>query len=272
MRVKNAVKKGLDSFRLKMIALAIMTIDHLAAYKIITLSKDINAVMRMAGRVAAPLFLFLLAEGLRHTKSKIKYTARLYICGAVLQAVNEIAAIILLRQGIGLHIGNIFQTFFFTALYVTCLDMIMQKKKNIVKSLVLMAVPLLLIFAHIYLPKFSVFLNIFMPSPFLVEYSFLFVLLGVIWYAANDKKIACAILAGLSVVSALVDHRFFAGSYGFTFAHLFYPTQWLMIFAAPFILLYNGGKGKIRLKYLFYAYYPAHQYLFFIISVFLLKR
>lgn len=267
-----AVKKGLDSFRLKLIALIIMTIDHLAAYKILTLSKDINAAMRMAGRIAAPLFLFLLVEGLRHTRSKIKYTLRLYVSGAALQAVNEVTAAVLLRQGIGLQIGNIFQTFFFTAFYITCLDMMIKEKRHIAESLALMAVPPLLVFTYIYFPKFSVFFNIFMPSPFLIEYSFLFVLLGVIWYMANDKKITCAILGGFSVLGALIDHRVFEGPYGFTFAHLFYPTQWLMVFAAPFILLYNGEKGRIRLKYLFYAYYPAHQYLFFVISVFLLKR
>jgi hypothetical protein len=267
-----AVKKGLDSFQLKLIALVIMTIDHLALYRILPVSGDINTLMRVAGRIAAPMFLFLLARGLRHTKSKIKYTLRLYAAGAALQAVNEAVRVILLRQGIRLEIGNIFQTLFYAALYITCLDMMIKQKRNIIKSAVIMTLPLLLIFAHIYLPDFSVFLNIFLPSPFLGEYSFLFVILGMMWYFANDKIVTCSILAGFSVFSALVSHRIFPEFYGFTFVHMFYPTQWFMILSAPFIMLYNGEKGKTGLKYFFYVYYPAHQYLFFIISVFLLKR
>ena len=268
----NIIKKGLDSFQLKLVALVIMTIDHLAAYRILPVSNDVNSAMRMAGRIAAPLFLFLLARGLRHTKSKIKYTLRLYFSGAVLQMVNEIAENFFLRQGKSFQIGNIFQTLFYAALYITCLDMIINKKSNIAKPAALMAAPFLLVFAHIYLPNYSVILNILLPSPFSVEYSFLFVLLGVIWYALNDKIMSCAMLLGLSALSFLIDYRVFSNPYGFTFAHMFYPSQWLMILAVPFIMLYNGEKGKIGLKYLFYAYYPLHQYLFLLVGAYLLER
>ncbi|MCL1794356.1 MAG: conjugal transfer protein TraX [Oscillospiraceae bacterium] len=263
------IKRGLDSFQLKIVALFLMTIDHLAAYRVLPVSGDVNALMRIFGRIAAPLFLFLLARGLRHTKSKIKYTLRLYVAGAALQAANEIAGAYFLEQGTILQIGNIFQTLFYAALYITCIDMMAkrkEKKGNAAKSSALMAASLLLVFAHMYLPDFSAFFSIFLPSPFLVEYSFLFVLLGVAWYMANDKIISCAALFVFSLVSLAIDHRVFSNPYGFTFAHMFYPTQWFMMLALPFMALHNGERGKIRLKYLFYAYYPLHQYLFFFIA------
>jgi len=269
------IKKGLNSFQLKIIALVIMTVDHLAAYRVLPVSGEVNVAMRVVGRAAAPLFLFLLAEGLRHTRSKIRYTLRLYIAGAALQAVNEVARVFLLGQGMGLQIGNIFQTLFYAALYITCIDQLHTPHSTLhtkTKSAAVMAAPFLLIFAHIYLPGFSAFLNVFLPSPFSVEYSFIFVLLGVVWYLANSKLTACAVLAVLSVFGALVDYRVFANPYGFTFEHMFYPIQWLMILALPFILLYNGEKGKVRLKYLFYAYYPAHQYLLFILGLYFSQR
>lgn len=46
--------------------------------------------------------------------------------------------------------------------------------------------------------------------------------------------------------------------------------QWMMIFALPFLLSYNGKRGK-GFKKLFYIYYPAHVYLYYLISVFLFK-
>ena len=33
--------------------------------------------------------------------------------------------------------------------------------------------------------------------------------------------------------------------------------QWAMVFALPFMLLYNGERGR-GLKYFFYLYYPLH--------------
>ena len=41
--------------------------------------------------------------------------------------------------------------------------------------------------------------------------------------------------------------------------------QWMMIFALPFMLMYNGKKGK-GLGRLFYIYYPVHLVIIHIIS------
>ena len=34
--------------------------------------------------------------------------------------------------------------------------------------------------------------------------------------------------------------------------------QWYGLATLPLLALYNGKRGRIRLKYLFYIYYPAH--------------
>ncbi|WP_032506442.1 TraX family protein, partial [Streptococcus mutans] len=46
--------------------------------------------------------------------------------------------------------------------------------------------------------------------------------------------------------------------------------EWLEIFAAPLMLMYNGKRGKGN-KYLFYAFYPLHIYLLYTLSVLLYR-
>jgi hypothetical protein len=47
--------------------------------------------------------------------------------------------------------------------------------------------------------------------------------------------------------------------------------QWLMVFAAIPLFLYNGKRGRGG-KYFFYIFYPAHIYLFYVIAWFLNAR
>ena len=56
----------LDAFQLKVIALLSMTADHLGACGLVP--EALVPLCRTAGRMAAPLFLFLVTEGMRHTR------------------------------------------------------------------------------------------------------------------------------------------------------------------------------------------------------------
>ncbi len=44
-----------------------------------------------------------------------------------------------------------------------------------------------------------------------------------------------------------------------------FEFQWMMIAALPFIILYNGERGRYSLKYLFYAFYPLHIWILYFI-------
>ena len=75
----------LSSFWLKVIALLTMTIDHigfmLEGYAGL---ETTAAIFRHIGRLALPLFCFMIAEGAMHTKSFRKYALRLGIMASLI--------------------------------------------------------------------------------------------------------------------------------------------------------------------------------------------
>lgn len=65
---------GLTDTGLKTIALAVMVLDHISYF--FGYTGQIPAWFSMAGRAAAPLFLFCLVEGFVHTRSRRRYFLR----------------------------------------------------------------------------------------------------------------------------------------------------------------------------------------------------
>ena len=68
--------KGLSGSALKIIALVSMTVDHIAYYLMEHGSWTYD-MMRTVGRMAFPIFAFLLVEGYDHTRSTRKYALSL---------------------------------------------------------------------------------------------------------------------------------------------------------------------------------------------------
>lgn len=63
---------GISSFELKVIAILCMTIDHIGAVLL-----PQYRILRVIGRVAFPIFAFLIVEGVYHTKNIKNYIVRL---------------------------------------------------------------------------------------------------------------------------------------------------------------------------------------------------
>ena len=77
----------LDSFRLKTIAAASMLVDHTAA----AFPETFPLWFRAIGRLAWPLFAFLLAESFRHTKNTQALLFRLFAFGIISQVPYNLA-------------------------------------------------------------------------------------------------------------------------------------------------------------------------------------
>ena len=68
--------------KLKWLAIIAMTVDHIA-YLFVEQNTLLYYFMRMFGRLTAPIMVFLLTEGYRHTRSRKKYLARLFMFAGI---------------------------------------------------------------------------------------------------------------------------------------------------------------------------------------------
>lgn len=69
----------LNSFQLKCLALITMIIDHTANALNYCIPTKVYILMRGIGRLAFPIYAFLLVEGFMHTRNRNKYVSRLLL-------------------------------------------------------------------------------------------------------------------------------------------------------------------------------------------------
>jgi len=85
----------LDEFWIKIIAYVTMTLDHIGMYlRSYYISSDlgyqVGTVFRMFGRIAFPLFVLMLAEGLHYSKNRGKYISRIAIMWGIMLCADII--------------------------------------------------------------------------------------------------------------------------------------------------------------------------------------
>ena len=118
-----------SSFIIKLIAIVTMTIDHigvfLTMYPSYSTAYAFGNVFRIIGRIAFPLFAFMLVEGAFHTKNWKRYVLRLL---PILVAV--LIAQVVMDYGFNYKLdqGNIFIDLVLGLLMIVCFE---NKKKTI---------------------------------------------------------------------------------------------------------------------------------------------
>lgn len=92
-------KRGLSQESLKLIACMTMLVDHLAVIIVMGslysthhgMRLEIYETMRLIGRIAFPIYCFLLAEGSAHTHNPVRYGLRLAICALLSELPYDLA-------------------------------------------------------------------------------------------------------------------------------------------------------------------------------------
>lgn len=287
--IKNKIMRGLSSYQLKLLAVIFMTLDHLGAYGFeIPVFDAYNSNLRLIGRLAMPLFLFVLTQSIRFTRNRPRFLLRLYL-GAIGVGLFVTVTNYLFGDSVGVFIqSNILYTYFYVALYVTLLEGLIssiqaqngQKTMRYTFGLLATCIPHFLA-ECLYNLNFMDYgmdlrhtmlmgdlLGSFFCSPLRVEYGFLFVLMGICMYFAGSKYAKAGVLvifAGICYAGGFLDIfawdipavRWLFNTFSLHFV-VGYP-QYYMVLAAPIMLLYNGEKGRSD-KWFFYAYYPLHRY------------
>lgn len=282
--------KGLTAFQIKVIALVCMTLDHIASFGFeIPVVARYDTYLRAVGRIAAPLFLFLLAESVRHTKSKPKFVLRLYLAGMGV-GLFDAAMNLFFGDVLGYRTpGNIIFTFFYAALHIVLIEgvicawqdryfrkvallscvLILSLIPSIFFNAIYHAVPMGDSMASWIIPQ--QLRSSLIPSFYDVDYGIGLVVLGVVFYFVKTKKRQCCVFALfclLCVIGAIVGRYHYniyrVSLFGFTNTFLDF-FQCRMVLALPFMALYNGERGR-GYKWFFYGYYPLHRQLIVIIS------
>ena len=215
-------KLSLTGNQLKLIALVTMTIDHVGMELF-----PRQLILGIIGRLAMPIFAYMIAEGCRHTRNKAKYLLTMLAFAAVCQAVYFFA--------MGSLYMCILVTFSLSICLIFLLERSMTEKSAAAYALFGCAAAAVYVLCEV-LP------GLLPGIDFRVDYGFWGVMLPVFIYLGKTRSEALVMSAlGMTLLSAACGY-----------------IQWYSLAALPLLALYSGQRGKYKMKYLFYIYYPAH--------------
>ncbi|MCD8390241.1 MAG: conjugal transfer protein TraX [Firmicutes bacterium] len=213
---------GFTQNQLKVIAAVFMAADHVG----VELLPELD-ILRIIGRLSLPIFAFFIYEGCKHTRSKLKYLARIFLLGLLCMAgyyvyADEIFGNILITMSLSICV--IYGIQFFksqicggnrilgAAVAVGCIC-----GAAVVCSLVYIDYGI----CGVLLPVFAEIFD---------------------GYSSRNKQIP---LIGFTIGLLLLSWQWGG-------------NQYISLLSLPLLAAYNGERGKRNMKYFFYWFYPAH--------------
>ncbi len=279
----------LSSFILKITAIASMTFDHVGWMLAETVGYNFWLVQlfRIIGRIALPLFCFMITEGVLHTKRIGHYFLRLGIMGTLVSGAILLVEYLPMFDGFSVRTeGNIFVDLLLGAIAVFFLT-----RKEIYYK-VLAIIPLgigVASFIAMGLEMQGMLIHWF---PFFLrpQYHFYGILMIILFYYAyllkdlflkqysNNSGIPVESLAGTNVerIASNLFAILMIVIATMIYYALFYilPSRWVFwdapmqnaaIISSAFILFYSGKRGYNAkwFQYGSYIYYPLHMLIIF---------
>lgn len=242
----NKLKKfDISSTGLHFLAMGLMLCDHMWAM-LFPAAEWLTCI----GRIAFPIFAFLIVEGYTHTNDFRKYLMRMLIFALI----SEIPFNLMYANSIFYPFHqNVLWTFLLSLLLIKLIEKI-DKKFNSLAAAGLTVGVVLVGFLFGYLS--------------MVDYYGVGIVTVLIFYVFRDKNWKCFL--GQFVCLYILNVNILGGYYynvdifGF---HLEIVQQGIALFALFPIWLYQGRQGSNRkgVRFFYYAFYPAHMLILYVI-------
>ena len=240
----------MTAFVLKIIALTCMIIDHMG----VVFPEFFPDYFRVIGRLAFPVYVYLIAEGCRHTRSMPKYLLRLGIFALVSQIPFDLAV----HHKSLSEVSFITDTNVFYTLFLGVLSIYGYQK---LKDMGMMKL----------LPRLIPLVAIGLAELLGTDYGGFGVLFIFLMFVIQGKKPRLAAMAlcccyefhfvlpalALAIAERILGRVWFGQSLA-----PYLDMRWIMmlvvcLLSVPLAAMYNGQRGPAA-KWWFYAAYPVH--------------
>lgn len=330
MSLNNVAKtksKGISGSTLKLIAIITMLIDHTAAtildnylikkgmYDIDWSNYDasqkffseygflynLDSLMRCVGRIAFPIFCFLLVEGMVHTRNKLKYSLRLGFFAIISEVPFDLAltgevffwnyqsVYFTLLIGLLVMIGfdrveqswkdmkwlnlSAFAGAIFTGLFITYaiqyfMSYIMNSYPGFEISVLMLDVlrvifSIVMVLTYVIMRKKK---SIMLTNVLFTKLGILFLSMYLAYLIHTDYgAFGVLTIAIMYLLHKNKSHSMLGGCITLTIMSFGEITSFINLL---FIRFYNGERG-LNLKYVFYLFYPVHLFLLYLICYFM---
>ena len=236
---------------IKILAAIFMVIDHIG----VVFGME-DGILRILGRISMPLFAFMISEGAKYTRNKAKYLGMI----AGMATVCQLVYFFVLKD----TYMCILVTFSISITLIYCVDFIkwsfLSEKRNIVWQILSSTLFLCL-----------VALTYYLNTVIMIDYGFYGIMMPV-FASLTD-------LRGYKIPDKVkwIDSIWFR-SLLMTIPMLvrmlnYPPLMWYSFISISILMLYSGKRGKLKMKYFFYIFYPLHLVIIYVIflAIYILK-
>lgn len=221
--------KVIDASWLKIIAMISMVIDHIGAFIIVELdiillsfhgySLSLAYIARCLGRIAFPIYAFLIAEGFKHTRNRLKYTLNMLLFAVI----SEIPYNMVFTGTLRYSVQNVYFTLLIGLLMIWAYEGLKVKPvKQIVSLIVLFAIAVVMNASHTYTGAVLILLMYLMSDNIAP--------MSIIGTALQPKFMYCSMLGYIPIYLYNGQRGFIRGKVAKYFFYVFYPAHLLTLY------------------------------------------